>query len=177
MSYPDPRYSGDKGEITAIFRPVTLEPQLKIGQRAKIHYLANGSSTKGEFGLYLWETADSGPGPTGHIHKTMSESFFILTGTIQLFNGERWVDAKPGDFLYVPPGAIHGFRNTSGQLASMLILFTPGAPREGYFEAIAERAAGRQFTEEEWAEICIRHDNYFIDEESQALYRKLLSKK
>jgi len=44
----------------------------------------------------------------------------------------------------------------------MLILFAPGAPREGYFEAIAAKAAGRQFTDEEWKDICIRHDNYFV---------------
>ena len=59
----------------------------------------------------------------------------------------------------------------------MLILFVPGAPREAYFEAIAEMAAGRKFTDEEWAEICMRHDNYLIDPKSRALYEKLLSRK
>jgi len=107
----------------------------------------------------------------------MSESFFILSGTVQLFNGERWIDATPGDFLYVPEGGVHGFRNESSEPASMLILFAPGAPREAYFEALAQIAAGRKFSEEEWAEICLRHDNYFIDTRSQALYRKLLSNK
>ena len=44
----------------------------------------------------------------------------------------------------------------------MLLLFAPGAPREAYFEAIAEKAAGRQFSDEEWWELCRRHDNYFL---------------
>jgi hypothetical protein len=44
----------------------------------------------------------------------------------------------------------------------MLILFAPGAPREGYFEAIAAKAAGQPFTDEEWTKICIQHDNYFV---------------
>jgi len=45
----------------------------------------------------------------------------------------------------------------------MLILFAPGAPREGYFEELAEIAAsGRQLTDEEWLELGRRHDNYFI---------------
>ena len=177
MSYPDPRYTGNQGEITARFRAATQEAELRIGDRAAIRYLANGASTHGQFGLYKWEMGVSGPGPNEHFHKTMSESFFILSGTVQLFDGNRWIDSTPGDFLYVPEGGIHGFRNVSGQPASMLILFAPGAPREGYFEAIAERAAGRHFTDEEWAEICIRHDNYFIDSQSQSLYRKLLSRK
>ena len=33
----------------------------------------------------------------------------------------------------------------------MLLLFTPGAPREEYFEALAEKASGRQFSDEEMA--------------------------
>jgi hypothetical protein len=44
----------------------------------------------------------------------------------------------------------------------MLILFAPGAPREDYFEAIAERVAGRYFSDEEWTELCHRHDNFFV---------------
>ena len=34
---------------------------------------------------------------------------------------------------------MHGFRNESGEPASMLILFTPGAPREDYFERVRTR--------------------------------------
>ncbi|KZS66668.1 hypothetical protein A4G28_16545 [Mycobacterium ostraviense] len=32
--------------------------------------------------------------------------------------------------------AIHGFRNDSDQPASILNLFAPGAPRDGYFEGL-----------------------------------------
>jgi mannose-6-phosphate isomerase-like protein (cupin superfamily) len=175
MSYPDGRYVGDDGEVSAKFRSVTQEPELTIGTRAKIHYLATGSSTDGRFGLYKWEMESGSPGPIPHFHKTFSESFFILSGMVQLFNGDQWVEATAGDYLYVPEGGIHGFRNNSGKPATMLILFAPGAPREPYFEALAEIAAGRQFSDEEWAGICIRHDNYFIDPKSQSLYQKLLT--
>jgi hypothetical protein len=44
----------------------------------------------------------------------------------------------------------------------MLLLFAPGAPREAYFEALAQKAAGRQFSDEEWIDLCRRHDNYFL---------------
>jgi uncharacterized RmlC-like cupin family protein len=116
------------------------------------------------------------PAAAPHFHRTMSESFFILSGKVRLFNGEKWIESAVGDFLYVPEGGIHGFQNDSDEPASMLILFAPGNPREPYFEAIAEMAAGRQFSDEEWANICIQYDNYFIDEKSRALYQKLLSK-
>ena len=84
----------------------------------------------------------------------MSESFFILSGKVQSFNGERWIAATEGDFLYVPEGGVHAFHNDSGQPASMLILFAPGAPREAYFAELAEIAAsGRQLNDEEWIEL------------------------
>ena len=66
------------------------------------------------------------------------------------------------DFVYVPEGGIHGFKNDSDDPATLLILFVPGAPREGYFEGIAEPIAGRQFTDEEWSAFCEEHDNIFV---------------
>ena len=162
MSYSDPRYLGDKGEISARFRPADQKPELMIGSGTVVRYLATGASTHGQFGLYRWEARPHTPGPSAHFHRTMSESFFILSGTMRLFNGERWIDATAGDFLYVPEGGVHAFHNESGEPASMLLLFAPGAPREAYFEALAEKAAGRWFSDEEWRDLCRRHDNYFI---------------
>jgi uncharacterized RmlC-like cupin family protein len=178
MSYPDPRYLRDGGEISATFHDSKQHgPDLIIGSRAAVHYLATGQSTHGQFGLYRWELKENSPGTNAHFHRTMSESFFILSGRVRLFNGDKWINATTGDFLYVPEGGIHSFGNDSNEPASMLILFSPGAPREGYFQALAEIAAGRKVTDEEFAEICMRHDNYLIDEKSQALYKKLGNKK
>ena len=162
MSYPDPKYFGHKGEISAVYRPASRQPDLEVGANRALHYVATGISTHGQFGLYRWDSKPRSTGANAHFHRTMSESFFILSGTMRLFNGERWIDATAGDFLYVPEGGIHAFHNESDESASMLILFAPGAPREGYFEAITEKAAGRQFSDEEWRDLCIRHDNYFV---------------
>lgn len=162
MSYPDARYQGQSGEISAVFRSADKKSELTIGSGTAVRYLATGDSTHRQFGLYRWDAQPRTPGPKAHYHRTMSESFFVISGLVRLFNGERWIDAKAGDFLYVPEGGIHGFQNDSDVPSSMLILFAPGAPREGYFEALAAKAAGRQFSEEEWREICVNHDNYFI---------------
>lgn len=162
MSYPEPRYLGVKGEHSATFRPARLPPDLTIGQQTAMRYLATGASTHGQFGLYRWDAEPQTAGPSAHFHRTMSESFFVLSGTLRLFDGTQWIDAKAGDFLYVPEGGIHGFHNESDEPGSMLLLFAPGAPREGYFEAIAQKAAGRRFSDEEWDEVCRRHDNFFI---------------
>jgi oxalate decarboxylase/phosphoglucose isomerase-like protein (cupin superfamily) len=86
-----------------------------------------------------------------------------LSGTVALYDGASWVRASEGDFLYVPEGGVHAFRNDSGQPASMLILFSPGKPREGYFEELAEIArTGRQLSDDEWTELLARHDQYMV---------------
>ena len=162
MSYPDARYLDEMGQISAKFRPADQKPELTIGSGTMVRYLAIGASTHGQFGLYRWDAKPHTPGPSAHFHRTMSESFFIVSGTVRLFNGEHWINATAGDFLYVPEGGVHAFQNESDESASMLLLFAPGAPREAYFEALAEKAAGRRFSDEEWRELCARHDNYFI---------------
>ncbi|GIF50602.1 quercetin dioxygenase-like cupin family protein [Asanoa ferruginea] len=160
MSYPDPSYFGDSGEVSGTFRPAGAEPDLRFATGGGASYLATGASTDGRFGLYRWDmaTAPTGPGP--HFHRTMSESFFVLSGTVRLYDGAGWRSATAGDFLYVPPGGIHGFRNESGEPASMLILFAPGAPREAYFEGIRDVPS---MSEEEKAAFYLRHDNIWVD--------------
>ena len=45
----------------------------------------------------------------------------------------------------------------------MLILFAPGAPRERYFEELAEIArSGRQLDRGEWTELYARHDQFMV---------------
>jgi mannose-6-phosphate isomerase-like protein (cupin superfamily) len=162
MTYPDARYTGPTGEISAVYRPESAPPELTMRSGGSAGYLATGASTNGQFGLYRWNMAAEPSGPNPHFHKTISESFFVLSGTIRLFDGAGWTDATSGDFLYVPEGGIHAFRNESGAPASMLILFAPGAPREEYFETIAENAkTGHRPTPEEWEEFCLRHDTYW----------------
>lgn len=162
MSYPEPRYFGEGGEPTATERPATAPPDLVL-PNTDVHYLATGSSTGGDFGLYRWEMGPGPGGPAPHFHRTITESFYVLTGTVRLYNGRTWVDAAPGDFHFVPAGGIHAFRNESGAPASMLLLFTPGAPREAYFEGLAELAAGgRRLSPEEMTEFLRRHDQYMV---------------
>jgi mannose-6-phosphate isomerase-like protein (cupin superfamily) len=124
-------------------------------------FTAPGSMTEGRFGLYEWHMQPRSCSPGAHYHHTFAESFYVMSGTVRLFDGAQWFDAGPGDFKYVPPGGAHAFRNDSDAPASMLILFAPGIPREEYFRELAGIAAtGRTLTEDEWTELFARHDQY-----------------
>lgn len=163
MSYPEPRYLGDSGELTGTFRPADAEPELTYSRSGTtVRYLATGASTNGEFGLYHWAMGPGPGGPDPHFHKTISESFYLLSGTIGLYDGRRWIDGTPGDFLFIPEGGVHAFRNESGEPASMLLLFAPGAPREDYFETLERFGQGLTMTDEERAAFFLSHDTYWL---------------
>ena len=161
MSYPEPRYFGEDGEASATHRAADHEPELARPSGNSVSYLATGASTDGQFGLYRFDMGPKPSGPGPHFHRTISESFFILSGKVRIYDGTGWIDTVPGDFVHVPEGGIHGFRNESGEPASMLIHIAPGAPREAYFEGVGEVAG---MSEEERAEFYLRHDNHWLPE-------------
>ncbi|HEX4813933.1 MAG TPA: cupin domain-containing protein [Nonomuraea sp.] len=162
LFYPPPRYLGETGEVTATYRPADHGPDVRYKGGGSAHFLATHASTGGTFGLYRWEMSAAPGGPGPHFHRTISESFYVLSGTVRIFDGRAWRDAQPGDFVFVPEGGIHGFRNESGAPSSMLILFAPGATREDYFETLARVGHGETMTDEERAAFYLRHDNHWV---------------
>ena len=169
MSYPARRYHESTGAVNATFRPAGAEPDFvsspvstdgpTVWSGTAYHYLATTASTDGDFGLYRVDMPAGAGGPALHFHRTMSESFFVLSGALRLHDGASWREGGPGDFLYVPPGGLHAFRSELGKPVSMLMLFAPGAPREGYFEGITALAG---LTDAERERFFVEHDSYFV---------------
>ncbi len=163
MSYPPPLYTGDGGEVSATVRAGTASPDLVYPNGNKVSYLMRGESSGGLFGLYRWDFSEAVSGPGPHFHRTISESFYILSGSVKVYDGREWLTTRAGDFLHVPPGGLHGFRNDSGEPASMLLHFAPGAPREPYFEGLGRLAAGEQMDPDEYDAFMAAHDNTWVD--------------
>ena len=164
MSYPPPIYDGDTGEVSAWVRSNETEPEIVYPNGNRVRLLATGESTGGLFGLYRWEFSPEVSGPGEHFHKTMTESFYILSGEVSILDGTSWRTAGVGDFLHVPAGGLHGFRNRSGAEASMLLHFAPGAPREKYFEGLVRLASGEKWSPEEYDAFMREHDNYWVED-------------
>jgi len=157
--YPPARYTAPEPEVSAWLRRGDDRPDYDSFGRVQYTYLANQKATGGDYGLYRSDIAPRGGGPGPHFHRAMSEAFFVLSGALRIYDGRDWVDAHAEDFCYVPPGGIHGFANEADEPASILILFAPGAPREAYFEGLAQLA---DLTDAERAEWFIRNDNHFL---------------
>ena len=162
MSYPEPRYHGDGGEVTATFRPNDRRPKSSTRTAPDAATSRPARAPAGCSGCIAgrWWPKPGGPAP--HFHRTLAESFYVLLGTVRIYDGREWLDATPGDFVHVPIGGIHGFRNDSDAPATMLIHFAPGAPREGYFEGLAEFGRSGRPSDEEMADFYARHDNHWI---------------
>ena len=128
--YPPDSYHGERGEASAWLHAAGQEPEITYRNGGTCEYLATGDRTEGRFGLYRWTFGDTESGPDPHLHRAISEQFYVLSREVRLYDGREWVTARSGDFLYVPEGGLHGFRGSDR--ASMLLMFAPGGPREDY---------------------------------------------
>jgi mannose-6-phosphate isomerase-like protein (cupin superfamily) len=95
---------------------------------------ASGRSTAGS--LTLIELAIDG-GPPRHAHTREDESFYVLTGALEVECGEDRFRAGPGSFVFLPRNLPHVFRSVGGPATALLIV-TPG----GLDEYFAELSAG-----------------------------------
>ena len=156
-------YEGEQGQVSGIYQPASTAAGLH-GPTGDTIFVAPGTLTRRQFGLFRRDITPRGGGADAHFHRTFSESFYVISGTVRLYDGKDWVDATAGDFLYVPKGGIHAFSNDADEPASMLILFAPGFARERYFIALDEmRRSGAKLTDTERTAFLASHDQYMVD--------------
>src|SRR5262245_31617278 len=98
-------YLGDAGQTTASVLSVAEQ----LSRPGVGSVVATGSQTNGDFGLFRGSMA-AGTGVSAHFHRTFSESFYVLTGAVELWDGMTWSCASAGDLVHVPRGGVHGLR-------------------------------------------------------------------
>ena len=102
------------------------------GPGDEVTFLITGEETGGA--VFMSEmSVPPGGGPPPHIHNREDESFYVREGTLAIRAGNRTFNVSPGDFVHIPRGTVHCFRNTGNGLAKMLVTFTP-AGMERFFE-------------------------------------------
>ena len=89
------------------------------------------ASTHGSIGL-IEVSFPPGTGPAAHAHADTDETFYLLSGELEMLGGDAHFRVGPGDLVFVPRGSRHGFTNLGLHPARVLILFTPGG-LEGIF--------------------------------------------
>jgi mannose-6-phosphate isomerase-like protein (cupin superfamily) len=110
-----------------------------IGPGDSYRFLVTGEETGGAY-FAMEALVPPGGGPPPHIHHNEDETFYIVEGEVTIRLGDRTVIAGVGDFVNVPRGSVHCFKNEGTDTARMILTFTP-AGMERFFEETLERAA------------------------------------
>ena len=110
--------------------------------------LATPKETGDRYRARVTAPPGGGPGIRGlgpHTHPGLVEIFQCISGTMTARLGRRISDLAPGERLEVPPGTVHGFKNTGEEplIVDVDIVFTPPGPRpEADLMAIGVAVAG-----------------------------------
>jgi len=91
-----------------------------------------------------------------HLHRTHTESFYVVDGLFEVLTGDQVIEAGAGSFCYAPRGVPHAFKNVGTDPGKLLSVIHP-AGYENHFREIAAITPG-QATPEVLKEIFDRYD-------------------
>jgi mannose-6-phosphate isomerase-like protein (cupin superfamily) len=97
--------------------------------------------TNGEYSLMTWIVAPETGAPP-HIHRAYDETFYVVNGELEFTVGAESLAIAKGDFVRVPKGTRHAFRNNGKAPVEMLIGLIPGGMEELFYKY---RTNGRDF--------------------------------
>jgi quercetin dioxygenase-like cupin family protein len=118
------RVPGEGKEVTLAGKPLA--------------FLVTGKDTK-HTSMFDW-TLPAGFSTGLHVHRVQEETFYVLEGECEWQVDGQVIRAKPGTYLFIPPGVAHNIANVSDKPARLLMTVSPPG-HEHYFEELAEVAA------------------------------------
>ena len=124
------------------------------GPGDKVTFLVTGAQSGGAC-FILEAMASPGGGPPPHVHRHEEESFYLLEGTLTIQAAGQTFRALPGDFVHIPRGTVHSFRNDGNVDAKALVVVSPAGPAglEKFFEEsfylVTDRSAAPPLVTEE----------------------------
>lgn len=120
-----------------IHHPAGTGPTIWFGD-AIYTFKATHATTNGRLTL-AEASVPPGGGPPPHVHEICDEAFIVLAGELEFLNGEETFRAGEGDFVYMPHGRRHRFKNVGLHVARLIFMFIPGG-MDGYFNEIGKEA-------------------------------------
>lgn len=98
-------------------------------------FLITGEESGGNYST-MEIVVSPGGGPPPHIHHLADEQFYVLEGNLTFTINGHVVLATTSDFIHIPRGVVHAFRNGSSP-SRLLATFAP-AGVEQFFLAIGD---------------------------------------
>ncbi len=121
-----------------------------------VYFKITGDDTDGKFDHFDIRVGYLG-GPPLHAHIEQDETFHVISGELRLKVGEQMIDAKEGQFVYIPKNTVHTYVNLKQEPARAVGILVPG----GFDKFVEEMAAYQSSVEKpdqaKLAEISARH--------------------
>jgi quercetin dioxygenase-like cupin family protein len=120
--------------------PVIRRPEQNNGVMLRgypMTFLVTGEDTR-HTSMFDW-TIPPGFATGLHVHRVQEETFYLLDGECAWHVGDEVIHARPGTFLFIPPGVPHNITNVSVSPARVLMTVSPPG-HERYFEELAQLA-------------------------------------
>lgn len=123
------------------------EGSLYWGPGDRVTFLVTGEQSGGAC-FIIEVSVPPGGGPPPHIHHFEEESFYLLDGTLSIQAGGRTFEASSGDFMHIPRGMVHTFKNIGTTAAKTLVVISPAGPAglQRFFEESFYPATDREAT-------------------------------
>lgn len=91
------------------------------------------ADTGGAYSLFE-DFIPPGAGPVPHTHTNEDETIFVLEGKLRAWLGGKQYDVKVGDFVHMPRGVQHYFKNVTDEPTRLLLTYTPGGFEQWFLD-------------------------------------------
>ena len=92
-----------------------------------------------------------------HLHSDSDEVVYVLSGEITFKIGDRVTVGGPGTSAFMPRGTAHAWKNTGGETARILFMYTPAGAGKWFEELSRSGRTLASLDERERAEFFQRH--------------------
>ena len=124
---------------------------IELGPLARGWVKAGADDGLGSVSLVEAELGPENSGPPAHRHAGLTDSFYVLDGTLTVLLGEERHQVPAGGYALVPPGNVHSVANAGERPVRFLNVTAPGG-LERYLRELAGADPA------DFAAIAARHD-------------------
>ncbi|MFF9204541.1 cupin domain-containing protein [Streptomyces sp. NPDC014986] len=109
------------------------EGAIRLTGEERFAVKVTGRQTGGRLGM-MEGTIAPRFGNVPHTHNSQDEGFLVLQGRFRFINGDQYIDAGAGDFVYIPSGTRHGFKNLLDVESRLMVFYTPAGPEQFFLD-------------------------------------------
>jgi len=109
---------------------------IRLGQ-IEIRFLLESKDSNGQLAMFEFTVPPGHKVPMPHYHERYDETIYGLQGVMTFTVNGQQTDIEPGQILYIPRGAPHGFNNFKQTTAKALAVVTPALIGPDFFSEMA----------------------------------------